>query len=453
MMPRRVDAGGPAAGSPAGASPAEERPGGGRGGFMALALTQAASTVGSMMTGVAVGFAVYGETGSAAPLLLYAFFLELPAMAFGTLAGALVDRGDPRRMAILADAGQAVASAILAAAFLSGGFRIWMLYALALAQGAFAALQAPARELFVARLVRDEGRDRANAILAAAHPVAGMLAPALAGILYPLIGLGGVVIVDLASFAAAALGMAAAGAAGPGGDGGLGGPPGPETLRPPGLFASLAEMARFIRGPGRALGALLLWSAALNFFLNGPLELALPYAVERGGSEAAAGLALALQGAGGVVGSAALTLRMRSRSRIASLRLGMAAAGLFMVAAGLARSALGVGLALGATVACLQLWSRFTSIYQAAAPEGMGGRVLALAGQLGFLGSTASFALCARLAERYAATMVPGEPWALGFAFGSGPGSAMAALLALAGLCVAASSCLIGLVPGLRRFR
>lgn len=162
---------------------------------------------------------------------------------------------------------------------------------------------------------------------------------------------------------------------------------------------------------------------------------------------------MALQGAGGVVGSAALTLRSRSRSRIGSLRLGMAAAGLFMVAAAFARSALGVGLALGAAVACLQLWSRFTSIYQAAAAEGMGGRILALAGQLGFLGSTASFALCARLADRYASAMLPREPWTFGFAFGTGPGAGMAALLAIAGLSVSASSCLIGSVPGLRQYR
>lgn len=423
---------------------------------MALALTQAASTVGSMMTGVAVGFAVYRETGSAGPLLLYALCLELPAMAFGAMAGAIVDRGNPRRIAILADAGQAVASAILAAAFLSGAFRIWMLYALALAQGACAAMQAPARDLFVSRLVRDEGRDRANALLAAAHPVAGMLAPALAGILYPLIGLGGVVIVDVASFAAAAFGMAAAGEA-PTREaadrGRVQRQPSEAPKRQPSLVASLAELSRYLRGPGRPLGALLIWSAGLNFLLNGPLELALPYAFERGGGAAAAGLALALQGAGGVVGSAALTLRSRSRSRIGSLRLGIAAAGLFMVAAAFARSALGVGLALGAAVASLQLWSRFTSIYQAAAPEGMGGRILALAGQLGFLGSTASFALCARLADRYAAAMAPGEPWILGFAFGTGPGAGMAALLAVAGLSVAASSWLIGLVPGLRQYR
>lgn len=421
---------------------------------MALTLTQAASTVGSMMTGVAVGFAVYRETGSAGPLLLHALCLELPAMALGAMAGAFVDRGNPRRIAILADAGQAVASAALAAAFLSGAFRIWMLYAIALAQGACAAMQAPARDLFVSRLVRDQGRDRANALLAAAHPVAGMLAPALAGILYPRIGLGGVVLVDVASFAAAAFGMAAAREPPLAADQGPGRRHPPRRpMRPSSLVASLAELTRYLRGPGRPLGGLLLWSGALNFFLNGPLELALPYAFERGGGAAAAGLALALQGAGGVLGSAALTLKSRSRSRIGSLRLGMAAAGLFMVAAAFARSALGVGLALGAAVACLQLWSRFTSIYQASAPEGMGGRVLALAGQLGFLGSTASFALCARLAERYAAATAPGAPWLFGFAFGTGPGAGMAALLAFAGLSVSASSCLIGVVPGLRQYR
>ena len=109
-----------------------------------LTLTQALSLLGSRMAAVAVGLWVYARTGQATPLLLAAFFAELPVLALGGLAGILADRVDRRWVLVLGDAGQALGTVALLASVLAGEFRLWHLYAASGLQGLFVAVQAPA---------------------------------------------------------------------------------------------------------------------------------------------------------------------------------------------------------------------------------------------------------------------------------------------------------------------
>jgi hypothetical protein len=71
------------------------------------------------MTSIGVGLWLFQRTGVTTPLLLAAFFAELPGMLGGSLAGVLVDRWERRQVLILADAGQAVVTILLLASVLS----------------------------------------------------------------------------------------------------------------------------------------------------------------------------------------------------------------------------------------------------------------------------------------------------------------------------------------------
>ena len=128
--------------------------------FYALLLTQTFSLIGSRMTAVAIGIWVFRETGQTAPLLLIAFFTELPGMIGGSLAGVLVDRWDRKRVLILADLGQAAGSLLLILSFTSGAFQLWHLYAVALLQGIFATFQGPAESATVTLLIPEGHRPR-----------------------------------------------------------------------------------------------------------------------------------------------------------------------------------------------------------------------------------------------------------------------------------------------------
>ena len=407
--------------------------------FPALAASQALSLLGTRMSGVAVGFAVYAATGKAAPLLLFFFFSELPATLMGSLAGAYVDKKDARRIAVAADAAQALASAFLALSFLLHLFSPPILYAVGLAQGLAGAFQEPAAGVIVSRLVPDKGRDRATALLGAAHPMAGLLAPALAGLLYPLIGIAGIVGIDLATFLVSALTLLSLRLPSPSSDG---------PVEAESLGSGLRAGLRFLFVEKRALGVLVVVAAFANFLLNGPLGLAIPYLLARSGDTGSAGLALALEGAGGIAGSALLTVLGQARSRPRSFLLGLCLAGAGMTALGIARPALVIGSCLFFVIAALQSWSRLSATLMAEAPPAMRGRILSISAQLGYLGATLSFFLIGPLADRVAEPAARGGGLPPPF---TGPGSGMGLIVSLAGIVLFALAAATLASPAIRR--
>src|SRR5688572_12913873 len=168
--------------------------------FYIIVITQTLSLIGSRMTSIGIGIWLFNTSGNTAPLLLMAFFNELPGMLGSSLAGVFVDRWPRRQVLILADLGQAAGSLLLMLSFLSGQFQLWQLYLIVLLQGVFAILQHPAQEAAITMLVPEQHRERANAIQQMAFPLAGVVAPVLAGLVYVVAGIAGVIALDLATF-------------------------------------------------------------------------------------------------------------------------------------------------------------------------------------------------------------------------------------------------------------
>ena len=113
--------------------------------FYTLTITQTLSLIGSRMTGVAVSIWVYAKTGDVTPIMLTSFFLEIPGMILGGLAGVLADRWDRRHVMMLGDAGDAISTSLLMISFLSGHFQLWHLYTAALMKGVFMTLPGACR--------------------------------------------------------------------------------------------------------------------------------------------------------------------------------------------------------------------------------------------------------------------------------------------------------------------
>jgi MFS transporter, DHA3 family, macrolide efflux protein len=168
--------------------------------FYPFIFTQILSLIGSRMTGVAIGIQIFTDTGAAAPLLIAAFFAELPGMLGSSLTGAIADRWDRRRVIMLADAGQAVATSLLLVSFASGQFQLWHLYTMMLLMGIFGTLQSPASQAALTMLVPKNQRDRANGIRETGFPLAGVIAPALTGLLFTVVGVTGIMLLDLLTF-------------------------------------------------------------------------------------------------------------------------------------------------------------------------------------------------------------------------------------------------------------
>jgi MFS transporter, DHA3 family, macrolide efflux protein len=412
--------------------------------FYALLLTQTLSRIGSRMTAVALGLWVYTTTQQATPLLLTAFFNELPGMLGGGLAGVLVDRWSRKTVMILADIGQAAGSLLLLASFLSGDFQLWHLYTVSLLQGTFATLQVPAERATVTLLIPDQHRERANAIMELAFPVASLLAPIMTGLIYAVVGVTGVIAVDLATFAVAALVVAvltiprpvasAEGAAGRGN-----------------LLGELRGGLHFLR-QRRPILLFLLYLTFTNFLLNGPLDLNIPYLFALTGSEAQVGFGLGAASAGAFAGASLMAVLGRVRHRLRLLLAGGLLTGLMFLLLGTARSLPLVSVALFLLILPLPAGGAlFMSFLQLKTPPDLQGRVFALYSQLALLGSTLSFLLIGPLVDRVIQPLVGTPAWrSVAPYVGSGPGAGIALVLLVTGVLYLAATLLIFSFPSVR---
>ncbi|MGW7369171.1 MFS transporter [Streptomyces sp. NPDC054841] len=129
----------------------------------------------------------------------------LPQVLFSPFAGAIIDRCSRRAALQLADlSGLAVVGALTALHFLDG-LRTWEIYPAVALLGVSAAFQFPAMAAAVPQLVRRDQLQRANGMLASAKSTAEVGGPALGGVLVAFSGLGFILWADLLSFAFALL--------------------------------------------------------------------------------------------------------------------------------------------------------------------------------------------------------------------------------------------------------
>ncbi|MEP6986303.1 MAG: MFS transporter [Chloroflexota bacterium] len=411
--------------------------------FYTLVLTQTLSLIGSRMTSIAIGIRVSVDTGQAAPLLLVAFFNELPPMLFGSAAGVLVDRWDRRWVMMLSDAGQAVGSLLLLASFLSGSFQLWHLYVIVFLQGTFAMFQSPAEDAVTSVLVADAHRDRANALKQMAFPLAGVIAPAVTGLIYPAVGIAGVVAVDMITFLVAVAVVFRMHIPQP--------PPSEEGKAASGGFWRELRGGLAYLGSRRALLGLIVYFTIFNFLLNGPLDLGIPYLIKITGSESTTGLLLAAMNAGALVGGAAITLRRKTWKRINVFMPAFLLTGAMFIVYGTSRSPIPLAISMFWLLFTLPLgWGLFTSLLQSKTPPDMQGRVFSVFSQLGFVASTTSFLLVGPLVDRVLEPAVkPG--WAFTPIVGDQPGAGMGLVLVVVGGVILVMTIVTYALPVIRR--
>lgn len=399
--------------------------------FYILILTQVLSLIGSRMTSLAIGIKVFSDTNQATPLALTAFFSTLPSLLSASIAGVFADRWNRRYMMIIADIGQAAGTLILLVSFVTGTFELWLLYLVAFIQAFFGTFQSPAFDASITMLVPDEHRDRANAIQQLTGPASGIVAPVLAGLLFTVVGVTGVMAIDLATFAVAVLVVLVIDIPHP-----------QQTEEGRAMRTNVWRDAltgfRYLRSR-QTLFSVALYVALVNFLLGGTFVLNTPYILTITGSETALGTLLGVMSAGSIVGGVIMSAWGGTRPRIHTIMPGIAVAGACLALYGLGRSP----LALGATLFLLMLPlpmvnAAFMSIMQAKVPPDLQGRVFAAMSQISIGLMPIALALVGPLADRVFEPAVGGPGWELVAPLvGSEPGAGMGLMLLVAGSLIA----------------
>jgi MFS family permease len=169
-------------------------------GFTVIMIGQVVSLIGTAMSNFAVTVWVFERTGKATTLALVGFFFVTPLLIFSPVAGALVDRSNRKLMMALSDLAAGAATVALLLLNLADNLQIWHLYAAAAIMGTFQTFQWPAFSAAITTMMPKEQYGRANGMMSLAETGSGILAPVAGAALYGLIGLSGVLTIDIVTF-------------------------------------------------------------------------------------------------------------------------------------------------------------------------------------------------------------------------------------------------------------
>ncbi|MFC3576537.1 MFS transporter [Streptomyces yaanensis] len=287
--------------------------------FRRLWLAGVITNFGTFLTFVAVPVQLKDLTGSAAAVGAVGAVELIPLIVFGLYGGALADAYDKRKLILFTEAGQGLLSAVLLLNALLPEPAIWPLYAVAALSTALGALQRPALDSLVPRIVAHEHLPAAASLNSLRWTVGGVAGPALAGVVVAYAGLGAAYGADVVTFVVSvALGF------------GLAASPASHEAAKPSL-RSIVEGARYAWSRKELLGTYVIDLAAMFFAM--PLAL-LPFLADEMHAEWSLGLMYASIPAGALIVS--LTSGWTSRIHRHGLLVVLAAAawGLAIAAAG-----------------------------------------------------------------------------------------------------------------------
>ncbi len=168
-------------------------------GFTIVWIGQIVSLLGTSMTGFAMTIWAYEKTNAATALALVGFFFVAPMLIASPFAGALVDRSNRKMMMMVSDIASGIASLIILILFSTGQLQIWHLYITSAFQGIFQSFQWPAYSAAISTMIPKEHYGRANGMLSLADTASNIFAPILAGALLGIIGVPGILMIDLAT--------------------------------------------------------------------------------------------------------------------------------------------------------------------------------------------------------------------------------------------------------------
>ncbi|MBE9112565.1 MFS transporter [Nodosilinea sp. LEGE 07298] len=380
-------------------------------------------TIGSYMTEFALTLWAWEMTGSATALALVGFFSQLPRIPITLVAGLIVDRFNRKHLMMLGDAVAALSTVGIGLLYSTGDLNIWHLYLATTLNGGFGQIQSLAYQTSISTLVPLSQLTRANSMNSAVHYGSAIFGPALTGVLYPLIGLLGIVGIDLVSFGVAIASLLFLH---------VPQPSQPATLELETLWTKLTFGFREVwRQP--SLRALLLISTLFWFFhdLGGAIYDPMILARSNGSAQVLASTAAAA-GIGGVTGAIILSVWGGPKQRVGAMLAGFIGAGLSKTVFGLGRSpSIWVPAQFCSSLHFPLLGSSETALWMEQISPARQGRIFAANALVLHVVSAGATLMAGPLADQLLEpAMVVSGPWVpiLGAFFGSGPGAGMAIL-------------------------
>ncbi len=169
-------------------------------GFTLVWMGQIVSVLATNMSGFAQTIWAFEKTGSATVLGIVQLSFSLPFLLISPFAGAMVDRYNRKLMMMVSDLGAVLATSAILTLNAMGILQIWHLCISSVIFGASNAFQWPAYMSAISTMVPKAQYGRANGMMSLIESGPSVFSPMLAGALLPLIGLTGILTIDVATF-------------------------------------------------------------------------------------------------------------------------------------------------------------------------------------------------------------------------------------------------------------
>lgn len=170
--------------------------------YRLLFFGQLVSFFGSMMTFIVVPWQMYQITQSSA-MVGYIYLAEfVPMVCLAFVGGALADFLDKRKMLRMTEIGQTFLTAVLLLNSLLPTPQIWVLFVVVAAHAGLAALQRPAFESFIQKVIPTEMMSAVMALNSVRFSMGMIVGPAVAGVIATQLSPSVAYAIDLATFTA-----------------------------------------------------------------------------------------------------------------------------------------------------------------------------------------------------------------------------------------------------------
>jgi MFS transporter, DHA3 family, macrolide efflux protein len=168
--------------------------------FLIVWLGQLVSTIGSSMTGFAIEIWAWEITGKATTLALVGFFSLLPSIIITPISGVIVDRFNRKLLMMVGDTVAVFSTIIILLLHLTNNLQIWHFYLTGAIVGTFNQFQSLAYSSSVSLMIPKQQYTRASSLEFLSSYGSSIIAPALAGYLYTVIGFTGIWLIDISTF-------------------------------------------------------------------------------------------------------------------------------------------------------------------------------------------------------------------------------------------------------------
>lgn len=400
--------------------------------FFIIWIGQLVSMLGSGLTGFALAVWIFDQTGKATPFALTVLFGNLPRVLLLPVAGSLADRWNRRLVMILSDVGNALVTIGVFILLSFGSLEFWHIYLIAAIGSVFSAFQEPAYTASITMLVPKKNLSRANGMMQMGQALEMVITPVIAGVLFVVIGLRGILIIDFVTFLFAVGALVVVRIPQPKLT-----EPAEQTGKKPSVLSDAVFGWNYLKArPG--LFGLLWYYAMVNFLLNwsgvliGPMILSRYPASALGTVQMFAGIGML---AGGILSSVWAGPKRRISAVIGFIGIAL----LGMVITGLSPSPVFVGIGL--------LWLMFfippasaasQAVFQSKVAPDVQGRVFSIRAMIARSVMPISYLLAGPLADNvFGPLMDVGGAWAntfLGTLLGTGAGRGIGLMFVISAL-------------------